>query len=152
MTISGLWHCMLNFEGHSKFSALADPINTIPIVANLIFWTCFRNVADFSHRLFIVPLDSIRRQSGSLTHFALGRFWEWGWRCSLPGCYGSQIFDCETVATSHFVQNWAANMVLKDLFRCDWYNSFLFKRQPAESALWDECLIVMEIHVNEPFF
>ena len=47
--------------------------------------------------MFIVPLHTIRCQSGPLTQFALNRFCGLGWRCSLPGSlYASQRFHHET--------------------------------------------------------
>ena len=54
--------------------------------------------------MFIVPLYTIRCQSGSLTQFALSRFFRWGWRRSLPGCYASQICHQETATTPYFVK------------------------------------------------
>ena len=49
--------------------------------------------------MFIVPLYTIRCQSGPLTQFTLRRFWRRVWRCSLPGRCASQTFRQETVTT-----------------------------------------------------
>ena len=68
----------------------------IPKLANLAFlevsWGLETEyVANFYIDMFIVPLYTNRWQSGPLTQFALGRFCRWGWCCSLPGCYASNI-------------------------------------------------------------
>ena len=71
--------------------------------------------------MFIVPLYTIRCQSGPMTRFALRRFCRGGWRCSLPGHCATQIFHQETVTTHKIVRNWRGNMLVKVLCRCDLY-------------------------------
>ena len=69
--------------------------------------------------MFLVPLYTIRCQSGSLTQFALRRFCRWWWRCTLPGHCASHIFHPETVTTRYIVQNWTGNTLVKTVCRYD---------------------------------
>ena len=106
MTTSDLWHCLLTFQRLSKVTDLGWP--HICIVANLAVLGCLEvpipHTWLFSHiDMFIVPLQTIRFQSGPLTQFTLRRFCRLGWRCSLPGCFAM----CHTYSTNkrqpHFV-------------------------------------------------
>ena len=95
-----------------------------PIVINLTFfwrgWAWGPETEKwliFYTDMFIVPLYIIRCQSGPLTEFALRRFCRLWCRCSLPGCYASEIFNQYTVMTLYFVPNWTTNMLMKVLCR-----------------------------------